>query len=433
VLRVRWEGEFLEVVFTARAAFSVRSWPYFKAMVIPWLLLQGQRCVTRLHAFGSHARSLSSYYRFLSDGKLRAQILSRSLVELVVRTFGLSQLLVVVDDTLCPKWGRQIFGTGTFFDHCSRPRPGYLFGHNWVVLSLVVDLFGVPVALPFSVRLYRTEKSCLPKEFRTRHELVLESLGALREWTALPISLLGDGAYFNASLIRPLQEWKIGLVSRMRKDATLRADPPTPARHRKGRRPRYGHRLPSLAAIARSGGCWKLLRVHIYRSEVSVRAKTIDAWWPTCGQKIRLVIVRSVRGRVRVTFLASTDLTLTATEVIERFARRWSIEQLFSDVKLHLGLDSAEVRKPRSVLRHALLTFACATWIHVWHYRRDASRQSGRTQGSALQARSLRSKLCDLRAEITDQILFSKRLRSTRSRRNASPMADLFAHALTAA
>jgi hypothetical protein len=432
VLSIRWSGEFLEVVCTARVAFSKRSWPYFLGLVIPWLVLQGQRCVTRLHALANHARSLSGYYRFLSDGKVRAELLSRTLFELVLRTFRLSKLLVVVDDTLCPKWGKRIFGTGHFFDHTSRPRPGFLWGHNWVVLALVVDVGRIPVALPFFIRLYRPEKSCSSGEFRTRHQFVLEGLKAVKEWTALPISLVADGAYFNASLIQPLRALRIDLTSRLRKDATLRADPPRSDAHRKGRRPKYGHRLPSLPAIARSGG-WNLLRVHIYRTDVTLRVKVIDAWWPTCGEKIRLVIVRRVHGRKGVTFLASTNLTLSPVAIIERFARRWTIEQLFSDVKLHLGLDSAEVRKPRSVFRHALFTFACATWIHVWHYRRERKALLHRARAHGRAPVSLRAKLRQLRGVLIDQVLFSKRLRATRSRRNASPVADLFAHALTAA
>jgi hypothetical protein len=432
VLSIRWEGEFLEVVGTARIAFSKRSWPYVVGVVIPWLVLQGQRCVTRLHALANHARSLSGYYRFLSDGKVRAELLSRTLVELILRTFRRSELLVVIDDTLCPKWGKRIFGTGSFFDHTSRPRPGFLWGHNWVVLALVVDIGRIPVALPFFVRLYRVEKSCGPGEFRTRHQFVLEGLKALREWTSLPISLVGDGAYFNASLIQPLRKMRIDLTSRLRRDARLRADPSPKGPRCKGRRPKYGHRLPSLPAMACSGG-WDLVRVHMYRTDVTLRMKTIDAWWPTCGEKIRLVIIRRVHGRKGVTFLASTNLALSPVDIIERYARRWTIEQLFSDVKLHLGLDSAEVRKPRSVFRHALFTFACATWIHVWHYRREQKTLLRRVHEHGRAPVSLRAKLRQLRGVLIDQVLFSKRLRATRSRRNASPVADLFAHALTAA
>lgn len=432
MLRVQWEGEFVEVVFSARAAFSKRSWPYFVAMVIPWLILQGQRCVTRLHALGRHRRSLSGYYRFLSDGLVRAHLLSRALFELIVRTFDPAEIEVVVDDTLCPKWGRQIFGTARFFDHTSRPRPGFLWGHNWVVLSVVVEVGSVPVALPFFIRMYRTKDSCDAKDFQTRHRLTLEGLQTLREWTSKPISLVGDGAYFNASLIVPLQKLRIPLCGRLRRDAILHTDP-DPAPRRRGRRRKYGFRLPSLPVMASRAGQWKEITAHIYRKDVKLRVETIDAWWRTCGQKIRLVIVRSTQGRKRITFLASTDLSRDATQIIECYARRWTIEQLFADVKQHLGLDSAEVRKPRSVFRHALFTLACVTWVHVWHYRREQKIESRTSTPRHFAHRSLRGKLRQLRGDLIDQVLFSKRLRSTRSRRNASAVADLFAHALTAA
>ena len=63
------------VVCTARPAFSKRSWPYLMAIVAPWILCAGQRCMTRLFAMGRHRRSLSGHYRFLSDGKIRVELL----------------------------------------------------------------------------------------------------------------------------------------------------------------------------------------------------------------------------------------------------------------------------------------------------------------------------------------------------------------------
>jgi hypothetical protein len=32
-------------------------------------------------------------------------VLFRCLFELIVRTFGIRELMLVLDDTLCPKWG----------------------------------------------------------------------------------------------------------------------------------------------------------------------------------------------------------------------------------------------------------------------------------------------------------------------------------------
>jgi len=133
--RFTLSSSFLGVVLSAKVAFSKRSWPDLAASALPWLLCAGQRSIKRLAALGSHRRSESGYYRFLSDGKWRMGLLFRSLFDLVVSTFSLKELTLVLDDTLSPKWGRGIFGTGSFFDHTARPRPGYIWGHNWVVLG----------------------------------------------------------------------------------------------------------------------------------------------------------------------------------------------------------------------------------------------------------------------------------------------------------
>ena len=96
------------IVFTSRGAFSKRSWPYLMAIVLPWVLCAGQRCMTRLFALSGHRRSLSGYYRFLSEGKIRLDILFRLLFDLILRTFPTPALTLVVDDTLVPKWGSQL-------------------------------------------------------------------------------------------------------------------------------------------------------------------------------------------------------------------------------------------------------------------------------------------------------------------------------------
>ena len=151
--RYNLSSSFLGVVLSAKIAFSKRSWPYLVACAIPWLLCAGQRSLTRLWALGSHRRSRSGYYRFLSDGKWRLEVFFKCLFDLIVRTFRITDLVLVLDDTLSSKWGRGIFGAAFHFDHTARPRPGYILGHNWVVLAVVVQVGNLAwAALPFWVR-----------------------------------------------------------------------------------------------------------------------------------------------------------------------------------------------------------------------------------------------------------------------------------------
>ena len=113
-----------------RIAFSKRSWPYFMAVTLPWLIHEGQRSIRKLTHGAGLKRHESNFYRFFSEFKINVETIFKLLFESTVKAFRLKEILVVVDDTLCPKWGHHIFGTASFFDHASRPRPGYIWGHN---------------------------------------------------------------------------------------------------------------------------------------------------------------------------------------------------------------------------------------------------------------------------------------------------------------
>lgn len=414
------------VVFTARPAFSKRSWPYLMAIVAPWILCAGQRCMTRLFAMGRHRRSLSGHYRFLSDGKIRVEILFKLLFDLILRTFPTLDLTLVVDDTLVPKWGKGIYGTASHFDHVKRPRAGFVWGHNWVVVAVVVQLGPAAwVALPFWITLYRPQKVVRCKEeFRTRLEMTVEALQAVRRWFAGPITLLADGAYNNASLILPLRSLGIELVSRLRSDACL-FSPEVPRRPKgtRGRKPRHGPRLPALKTLARARAAFGRVKVALYGKTVTLLVREIEAYWEPIKSTVKLVITKDPRNASRVAYLMTTDLALTATAVIESFGRRWTVEQLFSTMKLQLGLDSAEVRKPRSVTNHAALTVALSTWVEVWAWGKSA----------LLRAQSFSSKIAALRQDIVTKFIFEASPRAMRSRPFARGVASLFSRATSAA
>lgn len=423
--RCTQSSEIVEIVCTARIAFSRRSWPYVLATALPWLLCTGQRCVTRLAALGTHARSLSAYYRFLSDGKWRLEVLFRCLFRLIVTAFGLREVTLVLDDTLCPKWGRSIFGTGSFFDPVSRPRPGYIWGHDWVVLAVVVPMGPVGwVALPFWISLYRPESSCRKGEFRTRHEIAADVLKRVREWVTGPIVLLADGAYYNRSLILPALELGIDVVSRIRSDARLREPiPPRRGSKKRGRAATHGEWIPRLRSVARGNASFVLQTVAIYGKRVTLLVREFVGYWPPLDRMVKVVITKDPRRPRRIAYLSTTDLALDAVAVVETFAKRWSIEQMFATCKNNLGLDSAEVRQERSVLRHAALCIALATWVGVWAHRFRPK----------LRATSFATQLAALREETVMQMIFESGLRTKGSRRIANAIGSLFSRATAVA
>lgn len=425
MLRVSVTEEFLEVTLSARAAFSKRSWPFVTAMAVPWLLCAGQRSIRRMASMGGLRRSASAYYRFLSEGKWRPPVLFRCLFELIVRTFGIRELTLVLDDTLCPKWGRRIYGTSTFFDHVHRPRPGYIWGHNWVVLAVVIRANKkTSVALPFWIGLYRAKESCSSEQFRTRHQMAAGALTLVRALFPGPIRLLADGAYANDSLVARARELNIKLVSRLRVDAALHAvNPPRRTKGRHGRKPMHGGRLGKLSALARRRSAYRRERVMIYGKRVELLLRDFEAYWPALKCVIKVVITQDPRRPRRHAYLVTTDLRISAIEVVESFAQRWTIEQLFTVAKNHMGLDTAEVRKERAVLRHATLCMALITWTEIWAHRTRP----------LTWPRSFAQKLAWLRAESVMSTVFASGPRTRGSRRIAGGLGELFKSATSAA
>lgn len=420
----RISSSFLGVTLTARVAFSARSFPFLQSLVVPWVLCTGQRVMTRLRSLGRHPRSLSAHYRFLSEGKWRMDLLVRCLFKLVLATFPTPSLTLVIDDTLCPKWGRGIYGTARFFDHVHRPRPGYVWGHNWVVLAVVVPLGPRAwVSLPFWIRLYQVKEQCQKGEFRTRFEMAVEALKRVREWYSGPIVLVADGAYFTRPFVLPLKALGIDVISRIRQDADFRAIEPPPRRRGAGRPALHGATLPKLKILLEQTEAFSSLTTHVYGQRVTFRVREVRAYWPALLLPVQIVIARDPRHPRRYAYLVTTDLSLSAKQVVEAFARRWTIEQLFSVAKEQMGLDSAEVRSPRSVVRHAALAMAMITWVEVWFRRSHAD--AG--------ARSFSYKLAALRAQSVKETIFASVCPSRQTRAIVARVAQLLATATRAA
>src|SRR5205823_11574173 len=102
----------------------------------------------RFHRFFSHAAwDLDRFSMYLA--KLVATILAPG-----------ATLLWAVDDTLCRKRGLTLYGAGMHYDPLisSRPKALVSWGHDWVVLCLiVVHPFWAPTkvfAWPIAARLY---------------------------------------------------------------------------------------------------------------------------------------------------------------------------------------------------------------------------------------------------------------------------------------
>ncbi len=132
-----------------------------------WILSHRRRFVTDVIFSGGNIDNghWSRFHRFFSHAAWDLDVLSMHLAKLVWTILAPgSTLLWAVDDTLCRKRGLTVYGTGMHHDPLisSRAKPLVSWGHDWVVLCLlVVHPFWAPskvFALPIAMRLYRNRQ-----------------------------------------------------------------------------------------------------------------------------------------------------------------------------------------------------------------------------------------------------------------------------------
>lgn len=355
--------------------FTAPSFATFQHIVAGWILCVGRHTVTGvLRASGAVGeKHHTSFHRFFRSAVWEFDAVSLCLIKVVMKLVPADEtILVPLDDTLGRHTGKHIRAASMHHDPLlsTRVKPVFHWGHVWVVLSIAVrvPLWKKSFALPVLVRLYRSEKVCKKerRRFSKKTELAAEMICVLA--AALPerrFRVVADAAYANASIIKKLPS-NMDFIGRSRLDAALYAPP----RSQRMGRPRIkGERLASPLARSRSAKGWRRLRVEVYGRTVAVQVKVFDALWYVVsgGRPLRFVIVRGWPGHRDDDVFCTTDLTLSAQQIITDYCVRWYIEVTFQETKGKLGFEDPQNRTQRAVERTAPMALCIYTLTVAWY------------------------------------------------------------------
>lgn len=358
---------------TFRPAFSQRSFFRFLLLTCGWLLVQGPaHSVTEalLAADVAHRCHWEAFHRFFSRGTWAPDRLGRLLLtRLEPRRWVDGLWMLVIDDSLCPKKGPQIFGLGCHLDavRSTRKTKAFAFGHAWVVVSVVVRLpfSSRPWALPVMLRLYRSKKTCPEQDYATKNQLARQMLDLLLRW--LPegkVRLLLDLGYSNQVLLKGLPA-RVRVIGALRDDAALTS---LPVKTGRGRPRKKGTPLPKPREMAQQRQRWSRTVAEMYGQQAVVRYLSVVAqWYGGAGPSpLRIVVVKTERGQMPVRVFFSTDADLAVEELLHSYACRWSQEVWFRDAKQWLGWADSSARLRASVLRVAPWVALVSSALVLW-------------------------------------------------------------------
>ena len=402
-------SSFLDLLQHFAPVFTAPTYQTFLVIVAGWVLSQRHRFITEVIFSGGHVGKghWSRFHRFFSHAAWDIDTFSMALAKMVVTILAPgAELLWAVDDTLCRKRGLTLYGAGMHYDPLisSRPKALVSWGHDWVVLCLiVVHPFWAPTkvfALPIAARLYinrqgltkgkkgkakaaQSEKGKAKKakataqakanpDHRTRPELALGLIHLVARWFPDDeIIVLGDSAYGGRSVLSHLPP-NVHLISRVHPEGALYKPAPPKAPRTPGRPRKKGDRLPGMAGWAADPTQpWSRLDFDQFGLHAALQVKTIRALYYKSGRDrlLTIVLVHDVEGKRPDQMFYCTKLDWTARQVLSAYACRWAIECTFEYCKQFLGLEDPANRLPKAVERTAPMAMFIYTLVVVWFHR----------------------------------------------------------------
>ena len=425
-------ASFVAILRRLRPVFRARSFCNFLVLIAGFVhALGGHRITDALRAAGPAAsKHYTTYYRFFSRARWSLDELGFALTALLVETFGLTEVELVLDDTLAHRTGKKVALASMHADPLlkkkSRGRLFVSYGHVFVVLAVhvrVPTLSKTGWALPVMFRLFEGPsqggREDAPSDVRRRHERrrhgktprnrirktdreVVE--GKLRRCTAKPddgplpeavrpkkttlgaelvllvakrfphlnFRVLADHLYNGRSVLHAVlsEVDNVQVVTRGRPDAALYDLPPPRQPGQMGRPRVRGKRLQSPKAWAEAHPeAFRTETVVLYGREVPVLVASFVgmAYRSLPGRLLRYVIFKDPDGIYRTDYILCTDIDLEDTEVLAAYARRWPLERTFQDCKQKLCVENTQVQLPASVRRSVPFGMVLYTLTVFWY------------------------------------------------------------------
>ncbi len=343
--------------------FSSPSYSYFKAYIWGMLIVDGRKCITKIgHACFFLDRHIASFERFLSENKWDMNQVARTLVRLVVDTLKdklriHGAFLLAVDTTYTAKNSKKMTGIQKWTQHSGNADRGkYIIGHHWGIAGLISRFANRFLCWPILTMMISGKKNpshyvfgpdgLCPMTFWVPVLAMVFQTWQFLDEQALRVVV--DAYFANISFINPLIEKGIHVVTRWQKNGVGWDDPGEYSG--KGRPRKYGEKW-KLADLLKSFS--QEIKVNIYGKSVYATVAVRDMWLRNIPQKVRVVVVKT--AGVPIIFI-STDMTLTAAQIIEIYSSRFSIEIAIRDLKQHFGMGDYQCTTTGSILRFVRLS-----------------------------------------------------------------------------
>jgi len=296
-------------------------------------------------------RSVASFTRFLGRNIWALEEVAEIALEQFFHTLHIkthSVLFLIIDDTIAQKSGKKIPGCAWHRDHT---RKTFVFGHQWVLSALLFKDF----LLPLWAKLYppKGTKGC--GRFQTKITIAQKIIQRLRLPLPCKLYVLADSWYWAKTLANVCRKYGYHMISQLKSTSVLWMN----------------GKKTKVTTLSTLGSAYREVSLFLYGKNKTLKIARFVGVIQGLG-KVAVVVVKEKRKKT--SYLVSTNLHLSAPDIIKYYAKRWKIEQMIKDLKQRLGLGDYQVRNLQAIQRHvalSLLSYILLILLKILQWLRD--------------------------------------------------------------
>ena len=365
--------------------FTAPSWHTFTSLACGWVLAGDRHTITTYMWLTGAAtlKHFSRFYVFLGCPLYHKRWhLWGAVIRVAAPLVPAGAVIrVSFDDTTKKKAGTHIEGIARYRNGAGSARQEYrtLRGLNFVLGVMHIPLTrwpGYSLSVPVGLELYLKEPQArqLHVPYRSRSQLARDILDFLAE--QLPgrsIQSLADGGYATKDYVRRLPK-AVHLVGRFPISAKLYEVPPPHPPKRRGAPRKKGALIGSPKTLAQTATGWSP-----HPREAGAESQAWDGLWHTVlpGRLVRVVVLRrpgpsamKQPGQRKppppVEAFFTTDLSLSAEEIVRAYGRRWGVEIAIRDSNAFAGLGQDQCRRRQRIIGANTLRMILAAARTLW-------------------------------------------------------------------
>ncbi len=250
------------------------------------------------------------------------------IIVMILLFFKITKISVSIDDSIVYRSRKKKVPNGhKQFDHAQKTnRSSFVFGQKWLAFGLIITVSKITITLPLFIYLVKPKKNLITTTIAIQKMIrkVIKKRGL-----SLSVEMLTDSWFARGRLIlRAKHRYGFSTITMARKDLVICEIPEIPKYKKAGRPKKYGAKIkPKLEDLTQE------VTLHIYSKEVKIRYKQVVAKARFLKGEIIKAVWLTFDDSQSMRLLISTDTTLSAEEIIKRYALRWDIEPMFNELK----------------------------------------------------------------------------------------------------